>query len=94
MNWIIEQHKRGDKVQDIQVAILVKELNETWASDIVSWASVFKDRLSTVPKTNSYSAEFAYKTFPIGDEQLEVWKMKTNGEKNFKMFTITKNPKK
>jgi hypothetical protein len=91
MRWKIEQHKRGNGTAEIQVAILVKEMDYSYASNSEEWIRNFQDRLkSEVPRTNAYSAEFTYKAIPIDVTTLEVWKMKVNCDFNYKMFTVTK----
>ncbi|PDS24670.1 hypothetical protein [Flavobacterium branchiophilum] len=91
MNWTIQQHKRGNGLQEIQVSILVKEMQETWAYDSESWCSIFKERLKEIPKSNVFTAENGYKATQRNHTSVEVWKMKANGDFNYKMFTITKN---
>lgn len=93
MKWIIQKHKVGSGQQELQVSIIVKELQETWASDAESWAVAFKDRLKEVPKKNAFPAEYGYKATPINHTSLEVWKMKVNGDFNYKMFTVTREDK-
>lgn len=89
MSWKIEQHKRGNGQQEIQVAIIVKEMKDHWSTNSESWISNFKDRLKEVPRKNIFSAELGYKATPINLCSLEVWKMKANGDLNYKMFTVT-----
>jgi hypothetical protein len=89
MKWKIERHKRGNGQQEIRVSILVDEMKEHWASDSESWCTTFKDRLQQIPKTNAFPAEYGYKATPRNQTSLEVWKMKTNGDFNYKMFTVT-----
>lgn len=55
MKWIIQKHKVGSGQQELQVSIIVKEMQETWASDAESWAGAFKDRLKEVPKKKCLS---------------------------------------
>ena len=50
MSWKIEQHKRGNGQQEIQVAIIVKEMKDHWSTNSESWISNFKDRLKEVEK--------------------------------------------
>lgn len=90
MKWKIEQHKVFNNQQEIKVSILVKEMAETWANDSETWISAFKDKLKEIPRKNIFSAEFAYKATPRNHTSLEVWKMKANGDFNYKMFTVTK----
>jgi hypothetical protein len=94
MKWNIQKHKVGNSQQEIQVVLLVKEMQETWASDSETWCSSFKDRLKQIPRTNSFSAEFGYKGTQRNHTSLEVWKMKANGDFNYKMFTVTREEKK
>lgn len=93
MEWNIIKHKVGNNQMEIKVSILVKELNNIWATDAESWARFFYDKLKEIPKTNIFSAEHAYKTTLRNPYSLEVWKMKTNGDFNYKMFTVTRKDK-
>lgn len=90
MNWTIKEHKIGTGTAEIQVEIMVKEMAYYQAYNAESFIEKFKDNLKRIPATNSYSAEFSYKANQIDDKTLEVWKMKTNGDFNYKMFTVTK----
>lgn len=90
MRWKIEQHKRGNGQQEIQVSIFVKEMQDNWAYDAQSFCDAFSEKLKEIRKTNCFSAENGYKATPRNNESLEVWKMKANGDFNYKMFTITK----
>lgn len=91
MRWKVEQHKRGNGTAEIQVAILVKDMQDSYASNAEEWITNFKERIKNeIPVTNTYRAEYSYKATPINLTSLEVWKMKVNGDLNYKMFTVTK----
>ena len=90
MNWKIEQHKRGNGTAEIQVSIMVKDMKDDPSYDAETFVEKFKNNLQTIPKTNSYSAEFSFKASLKNRTSLEIWKMKTNGDYNYKMFTITR----
>lgn len=68
---------------------LVKEMQDYWARDSESWIDNFKSRLKEVKRTNCFSAENGYKATPRNNKSLEVWKLKANGDFNYKMFTVT-----
>lgn len=91
MNWKVEQHKRGNGQQEIKVSIIVKEMSSSYASNSEEWINMFENRLKEIPKTNSFPAEYGFKGTPRNLKSLEVWKMKVNGDFNYKMFTVTKN---
>lgn len=93
MKWIIQKHKVGSGQQELQVAIIVGEMQESWACDSESWAGAFKDRLKEVRKKNAFPAEYGYKATLRNHTSLEVWKMKVNGDFNYKMFTVTREDK-
>lgn len=88
-NWKIQKHKVGYGQQELQVSIFVKEMQETWAHDAESWCNTFKDKLKEIKRTNCFSAEYSYTATPRNQTSLEVWKMKVNGDFNYKMFTVT-----
>jgi hypothetical protein len=90
MKWNIQRHKVGSNSQELQVSILVKEMQETWASNSEEWSNTFKSRLKEIPKKNAYPAEYGYQTTQRNLRSLEVWKMKVNGDFNYKMFTVTR----
>lgn len=91
MRWKVEQHKRGNGTAEIQVAILVKDMKDSYASNAEEFITNFKQRIKDeIPVTNSYRAEFGYQATPRNLTSLEVWKMKVNGDFNYKMFTVTK----
>jgi hypothetical protein len=91
MSWKIEQHKRGNGTAEIEVSIIVKEMKDYQGSTVFAWIDNFTNRIKNeVKRTNTYSAEFSFKATPRNDTSLEVWKMKSNGDYNYKMFTITK----
>ncbi len=89
-NWKIEQHKVCSGQQELNVRILVKDLVETTGSTSEEWISLFKSHLKKIPKTNSFSAENGYKATQRNLTSLEVWKMKANGDFNYKMYTVTR----
>jgi hypothetical protein len=93
MKWNIQKHREGSSKQELQVSILIKEMQETWANDSESWCSTFKDKLKEIPKTNAYPAEYGYKAIPKNLTSLEVWKMKVNSDFNYKMYTVTREEK-
>lgn len=89
--WNVIEHKRGNGTADIKVSIIVKEMAYHQSSISDNWISNFIDRVKKeVPRTNTYSAEFSFKATPRNLHSLEVWKMKANGDFNYKMFTVTK----
>lgn len=91
MSWKIAQHRRGNGTAEIQVSILVKDMKDSYASNSEEWISNFKNRVKNeIPVTNSYRAEFGFKATLIDLTSLKVYKMKVNGDVNFKMFTVTK----
>jgi hypothetical protein len=91
MSWKIEQHKRGNGTAEIEVSIIVKDMKDYHGNTAEAWIDNFTMRIKNeVKRTNTYGAEFSFKATPRNERSLEVWKMKTNGDYNFKMFTVTK----
>ncbi|MGV9003983.1 hypothetical protein [Flavobacterium sp.] len=90
MSWKIQQHKRGNSKQEIRVSILVKELDNFQASTSSSWIDNFHDKLKGIRSGNIYVAENFYRATPRNEISLEVWKLKANGDFNYKMFTVTR----
>lgn len=89
-NWKIEQHKVGHGAQELHVSIAVKEMREHYASNSEAWIRSFRDRLTEIPRSNNFAAEYSYKATQRNEFSLEVWKMKQNGDFNYKMFTVTR----
>lgn len=90
MNWKIEQHKRGNGQQEIQVSIIVKELADCMASNFDEWNNIFVNRLKSMKRKNIFSADLFYKATPRNLYSLEVWKLDSKGDYKYKMFTVTK----
>ena len=88
MGWTIERHKVGNGQQELQVAIIVREMIDTWATDSGSWCGEFTKRISEIRRKNCYSAEYGYRAIPKDLHTVEVWKMKVNGDLNYRMFTV------
>lgn len=89
--WNVVQDKKGNTTAELKVSIIVKEMAYSQCSTSEGWISNFIDRVKKeVPRTNTYSAEFSFKATPRNHHSLEVWKMKANGDYNYKMFTVTK----
>ena len=93
MKWTILKNKVGNGQQEINVSILVQEMENSWAFDSQSWCNTFKEKLKDIKKTNCFSAEYGYHATQRNRTSLEVWKMKVNGDFNYKMFTVTLNQK-
>lgn len=89
MSWHLTKHKRGSGQQEIQVAIVVEEMKDHWATDSLSWIESFQKRLADIPKKNSFYAVNGYRATPRNQQALEVWKLKATGEYNYIMFTLT-----
>lgn len=90
MNWKLQEHKLGNGQQELQVRILVKEMLNWDCLDSESFIRRFKDELPNIKRTNSFSAENMFKATPRNWYSLEIWKLKADGEYNYKMFTLTK----
>jgi len=89
--WNVFQEKQGTTTAELRVSIIVKEMAYHQSSISEGWIANFIDRVKKeVPRTNTYSAEFSFKATPRNLHSLEVWKMKANGDFNYKMFTVTK----
>lgn len=87
----LQQHKRGNSSQEIQVSIIVHDLVKfVQVADLQTFREKFKVELEKIEQKNFAKASFFYKIIETEDANvLEVWKMKANCERNYKMFTIT-----
>lgn len=87
--WKLTEHKVSSNQQELSVRILVKEMLEINITYSNEWIDRFHSRLKDIKRKNIFSAEHAYKATPRNESSLEIWKMKTNGDYNYKMFTVT-----
>jgi hypothetical protein len=89
--------KISNRQAEINVCNVVKEaLNHGNSTSIFSnieslyhLKSYIDNQISQIKKTNSYDPVFSYKT-KLEDNVLEVWKIKSDGDYNYKMFEIIK----
>ena len=88
MGWTIERHRVGNNQQELKVSIIVREMIDTWSTDSGGWCGEFTKRISEIPRTNNYAAQYGYRAIPKGLHIVEVWKMKVNGDLNYKMYTV------
>lgn len=92
MSWTIKQHKRGNNTSEIEVSMIVKDMYDHQSTTAEGWIHTFENRVKNEVKiTNTFSAEFGYKAKQIDTTSIEIWKMKTNGDFNYLMFTVTKD---
>ncbi|OJX55527.1 MAG: hypothetical protein BGO88_04755 [Flavobacterium sp. 38-13] len=88
--WNIERHKVGNGQQELQIAIIVREMETSFSTYSESWCNSFFNQIKEIPRTNNFSAEYACRAYAIDTYTVEIWKMDTKGEKKYKMFTVTK----
>lgn len=88
MGWKLERHRVGNGQQELQVSIIVREMIDIWSTDSGSWCGEFIKRISEIPRSNSYAAQYGYRAIPKDLHTVEVWKMKVNGDLNYKMYTL------
>lgn len=89
MGWIIKEHKRKSNQQEMQMIIRLKEIAKiSLSSTAETFIDDFKRELQSIKRTNIFSAEHAYKMTPRNPTSVEVWKMKVNGDYDYKMFTL------
>lgn len=89
MGWTIKEHKVKSNPMELQMIIKLKEIARiTSSSTAEPFIHEFKTELQTIKRTNIFSAEYAYKMTPRNPTSVEVWKMKVNGDFDYKMFTL------
>ena len=89
MGWTIKKHKVNSNPMELQMVIKLKEIAKISTSKTAkSFINEFEKEMLTIKRTNIFSAEYAYKMIPLTSERVEVWKMKVNGDFNYKMFTL------
>lgn len=88
MSWKITEHKRKSTQQELQVCIKIRELEESWSTESEGLISAFKSKLLEIKKTNSFEAQYGYVATPRNPKSVEIWKVKVNGDFDYKMFTL------
>lgn len=89
--------KISNKQAEINVCNVVKEAlyhgnSSSMFSNIENLyhlKSYIDNQISQIKRTNCYYANYSYKT-KLEDNVLEVWKVKSDGDYNYKMFEIIK----
>lgn len=89
-NWKITEHRRiSSAYQEMKVRALVWEIatyeSITYAE---SFETKFKELVKQMRRTNNFSADLMYKIVCTEFRQIELWKLKANGELNYKIFTL------
>lgn len=89
MNWKITENKSPKGQQEIKVKTLLKEMAEySYATYAEAFENHFKQLVLDIPKTNNFSADVMFKVTQRNQKSVEVWKMTTTGDFNYKMFTL------
>ena len=89
MAWQLIENRNPVGQQEIKVKMLLKEMAEyTYATYAEQFENHFKQLVKDIPRTNSFSAENAFKVKAKGMKSVEVWKMKLDGDYNYKMYTL------
>lgn len=89
MAWKIKEHKTKRNQQELEAIIRLKEIARVTSSSTAEpFIDEFKRELQGIKRTNIFSAEYAYKMTPRNPTSVEVWKMKVNGDFDYKMFTL------
>ena len=89
MAWKVKQHKEVSSNMDLNMSSKLKYLAETTgAKTAEQLEDEFKKELLTIKRKNIFSAEYSYKMKPRTPTSVEVWKMKANGDFNYKIFTL------
>jgi len=85
----ITTFKKGDSKQELEVSALVKEMSiGTYATTSGEFEIAFKQLLKGISKSNNFSADLLYTVTPRNEKAVEIWKLKVNGEPNYKMFML------
>lgn len=93
--WKITKHKNANGQQELQVCIKVRELEFDGSENSTSLHYSFINRIKEIKRTNNFSADLMYGSIPPDEKTLEIWKLKADGDFNYKMFTLEyagKNP--
>lgn len=87
--WKVTEHKRSNQQQEIKVAQLVREMAEySYATYAEQFENHFKERIQEIPRTNNFSADLLYQVTQRNHKSVEVWKMTTQRDFKYKMFTL------
>ncbi|ADX66854.1 hypothetical protein [Weeksella virosa] len=89
MAWKVKQHKEVRSSMDLNMSSKLKFLAETTgATTVDQLEEEFKKELLTIKRKNIFSAEYSYKMTQRNQTSAEVWKLKANGDFNYKIFTL------
>jgi hypothetical protein len=87
--WKVTEHKSPKNQQEVRVKTLIKEMA---AYSYASYAEEFKNHfevlVNDLPKTNNYAPELMFKITQRNLKSIELWKLKVNGDFDYKMFTL------
>lgn len=89
MQWKIIEHREIKGQQDLRVKSLLREMCwYSYASYADEFIGQFNKLLKEIPRSNSYSADLMYSATQRNLKSLEVWKMFSDGNYKYKMYTI------
>lgn len=87
--WKLTENKAPKNQQEIKVKQLLNEMAEySYATYAESFKNHFETLIKDVKKTNSYSPEAMFKITQRNLKSVECWKMKPNGDFDYKLFTL------
>lgn len=87
--WNLTVNREPKGQQEIKVKMLLKEMAEySYATYAEAFQNHFNQLIKDIPRSNNYSADLIYKVTQRNLKSVEVWKMKPNGDFNYKMFTL------
>lgn len=89
MNWKLTTHKCSVNKSNIEVKeILISMAENSWATYSEAFIEQFKERLAELPVANSFPAYLMHEATQRNLKSVEIWKLKANGDFNYKMFTL------
>lgn len=87
--WELTQHRQPKGQQEQKVKIRLMEMAEyTFATYAAQLVDVIKSDLAEIPRTNNFSADLMFKAKEVDTKTVEVWKLKADGDDNYKIFTL------
>lgn len=87
--WNRERKRTGSGKQELQVCCKVGELCE-FNITADEFIYRFKNELKTIRKESCYLAEWRYQAKKIDENNIEIWKIKSNDDPNYLMYKLTK----
>lgn len=87
--WNLKTIKAPKGQLELKISYQLKEMIQfTFATNSFEFISAFHERLSSLKRTNNFSADLMYKAKGIDLTHVEIWKLTATGYLKHKMFEL------